>query len=89
MNRILFPQRTIVRGCDQHYKVYLPREYNEILKRIHNEGRSISVVVILPREITGCHEEADAGKKALTGARQLQTPIKLVHMVSTHQDRRG
>jgi len=53
MDRVLIPRRTIVREGDKYYKVYLPREYNEILGRVYDEGRSIDVVVFLSREIMG------------------------------------
>ena len=63
MNRILFPQRTIVRECDWHYKVYLPRRYNEILKRVHNEGRSVGIVVIPPESSWGDTKRFMLGRK--------------------------
>ena len=63
MDRLLVPRRTIVREGDRYYKVYLPREYNEILKRIHDEGRSIDVIAILPKEIMGVTKILMPGRK--------------------------
>ncbi len=48
LRKMLVKSRSVVRESKRYYKVYLPMDYNEIWRKIHEEKRKVDVIVFLP-----------------------------------------
>jgi len=51
LDRLLVKKRSVIRESSRYFKVYLPSEYNDIWKRLHDERRKVDVIVLLPETI--------------------------------------
>lgn len=47
MDRVLIKQRTVIRESRRYFKVYLPKEYNELWEKLKSSDRLVDVIVLL------------------------------------------
>ncbi|MEM4053154.1 MAG: hypothetical protein QW646_05340 [Ignisphaera sp.] len=58
LKRVLVRGRSVVEECPEHYKVYLPTEYNDLWKEIKGRRIPVDIIVFLP----GQHQEYGISK---------------------------
>ena len=51
MDRILVKGRHVIRESTRYFKVYLPIDYNDIWRRLHDEKKLVDVFIILPAQV--------------------------------------
>jgi uncharacterized iron-regulated protein len=56
LDKLLIKGRTVIRESERYYKVYLPADYNEVWEVLRKHGRTVTAIVLLPREISGINK---------------------------------
>ncbi|MEM1703913.1 MAG: hypothetical protein QW780_05730 [Sulfolobales archaeon] len=53
LKRVLVKGRSVITESPEHYKVYLPTEYNDLWAELKKRGVAVDVVVFLPSQHYG------------------------------------
>ncbi|MEM2706119.1 MAG: hypothetical protein QW288_01180 [Ignisphaera sp.] len=58
LKRVLVRGRSVIEECPEHYKVYLPTEYNDLWEEVRSRRIPVDIVVFLPKQ----HQEYGISK---------------------------
>ncbi|MEM1831406.1 MAG: hypothetical protein QXJ97_07755 [Desulfurococcaceae archaeon] len=82
LKRVLVKGRSVIKESPEHYKVYLPTEYNDLWTELKNRGVVVDVVVFLLSQHYGVSKILIRDKSLVRESERFKIYLSKAHNVS-------